>query len=193
METTQSSFAKDTVSRDSSVMQRAPRMSSRTLTILLALMCTVPGITIFTLWIIMPTVKEGELKVAVGRLNVPDIDYYLQPIEDRADVSGARISIQNNSDSSWSLITIRVNHHYNVKDLCICDAGCPSGECVHGNNPMMPGEKRTYLLNRFVGRTSARFDLRQIPLRQVRVFAKQDEQGNRASFDVHYPEMILKR
>lgn len=193
MESVQSTIGNNSTLKESSVMQRAPRMSSRTLTILLALMCSVPVITICTLWIIMPTVKEGELDVAVGRLNVPDIDYYLEPIEDREDVSGARVSIQNNSDSSWSLITIRVNHHYNIKDLCICERGCPAGECVHGNNPMMPGEKRTYLLNRFIGRTSARFDLRQIPLRHVRVFAKQNDKGNRASFDVHYPEMILKR
>lgn len=177
MNTAPTSFTKDSPDAQSSVLQQAPRMSARTLTILLTCMCCVPAITIFTLWKIMPPVKEGKLEVTVTRVEVPDIDYYLQPIEDRADVSESRITIVNDSDNDWSHIVIRVNGHYNVQD----------------EGPIQAGGERSYLLNRFISRTGARFDLRQIPLRHVRVFAKQLGKGNRASFDVDYPEMTLKR
>ena len=50
-----------------------------------------------------------------------------------------------------------------------------------------------YLLNRSVSRTGARFDLRQLPLHHVRVFAKQVDRGNRATFNVEYPEMKKTR
>lgn len=177
MDTAPTSFTNDGHESQSSALQRAPRMSTRTLTILLALMCTVPGITIFTLWKIMPPVKEGKLEVTVTRVEVPDINYYLEPIEDRRDVSESRIAITNDSDNDWSHIVIKVNGNYDV----------------HDEGPIPAGSERSYLLNRFISRTGARFDLRQLPLRHVRVFAKQIGKGNRASFDVDYPEMILRR
>lgn len=192
MNTTQTS-AVDLSPKQSSVMRGAPRLSSRTLTMMLALMCTVPGLTIYVLWKVMPPVSVGTLDVTVTRIEVPDIDYYLQPIEDRIDVSNSRVSIRNDSEFSWSHIVIKLNNHYDIKDICTCELGCEAGKCEHGNNPLRPGEERSYLLNRFVGRTSAKFDLRQLPLRHVRVFAKQIGKGNRASFDADYPEMTLQR
>lgn len=175
--TSPTGFSQNADEAQSSVLQQAPRMSSRTLTALLALMCLVPAITIITLWKIMPPVKEGQLEITITRVEVPDIDYYLQPIEDRSDVSESRITIVNESDNDWAHIVLRVNGHYNVND----------------EGPIPAGGERSYLLNRFISRTGARFDLRQLPLRHVRVFAKQLGKGNRASFDVDYPEMILKR
>lgn len=163
---------------ESNVLQQAPRMSSTTLTIMLAMMCMVPAVTIFALWKIMPPVKEGELEVVVNRVGVPtEIEYYLEPIGEREDVSQASLSIKNDSDTDWSHIVVKVNHHYDVKDP----------------GPIAPGEERSYLLSRFISRTGARFDLRQLPLRHVRLFAKQLDRGNRASKDVDYPEMIAER
>lgn len=193
METAQSSLADSVAPKESSVIRNTPRMSSRTLTILLALMCTVPGITIYVLWQIMPPVSVGTLNVTVERLDVPGIEYYQEPIEDRYDVSGSKVLIRNDSEHAWSHIVIKLNNHYDIKDSCTCELGCELGKCTHGNNPIEPGEERSYLLNRFVGRTSAKFDLRQLPLRHVRVFAKQIGKGNRASFDADYPEMTLQR
>lgn len=161
----------------STALRQAPRMSSRTLTILLALMCMVPFVTIMTLWKIMPPVKEGELEVTVTPVAVPDIEYYLVPIEARADVSESSITIRNDSDNDWSHIVVKINKHYDIKD----------------KGPIPQGSERSYLLNRFISRTGARFDLRQLPLRHVRVFAKQVGKGNRASFDVDYPDMVLER
>ena len=161
----------------STAMRRSPRLSTQGLTIMLAAMCAVPAITILVLWQILPPAEEGKLKVTVDRVGVPDIDYYFDDIGDREDVQDAYLLIRNDSESEWEHIFVKVNKHYDIKD----------------QRPLAVGGERRYLLNRFISRTGARFDMRQIPLRHIRIFAKQVNTGARATFNVEFPDMILKR
>ena len=165
---------------ESSAVRNAPRLSTRTLTIMLGLMCMVPGIVIFSLTKLMPPTEEGKLEGSITRLGVPtEISYYeIEELGDREDVSKASLVLKNDSDSEWQHIVIKVNKQYDIKDH---------------TNPIPPGGERSYLLNRSVSRTGARFDLRQLPLHHVRVFAKQVDRGNRATFNVEYPEMKKTR
>lgn len=165
---------------ESSAVRNAPRLSTKTLTVMLACMCAVPAIIILTLTKLMPPTAEGKLEAAVTRVGVPtEIAYYeVEDLGERADVSEASLLIKNNSDSEWQHIVIKVNKQYDIKDH---------------TNPIPPGAERSYLLNRCVSRTGARFDLRQLPLHHVRVYAKQVDKGNRASFNVEYPDMIKSR
>lgn len=177
MNMAESSVAQNATFQDSTAIRRAPKISRNTLTIMLALMCTVPGVTILALWYLMPPVSEGTLEVDVTRVGVPEIEYYLIDISERADVSEAAIIIKNVSDQEWTHTNIQVNKHYQVYDL----------------DPIPPGAEREYLLNRFLSRTGARFDLRQLPLRHIRLYARQADKGDRATLDIDYPDMVVKR
>lgn len=165
---------------ESSAVRNAPRLSTRTLTIMLALMCMVPGIVIFSLTKLMPPTAEGKLEGSVILVNVPtEISYYeVEDLGQRKDVSEASVILKNESESEWQHIVIKVNNRYDLKDH---------------TNPIPAGGQRSYLLNRCVSRTGARFDLRQLPLSHVRVFAKQVDRGNRATLNVTYPGMVKSR
>lgn len=162
---------------ESTAMRNSPRLTTNGLTVMLTAMCLVPVITIFALWQILPPPEEDKLEVEVTKVGVPDMDYYFQDIEDRKDVQDAYIVVKNKSETEWRHIFIKVNKHYDV----------------HDHDPLKAGEERIYLLNKFVGRTSARYDLRQLPLHHIRIFAKQMDSGARATINLDYPEMILKK
>jgi len=137
----------ETTHSESSAVRRSPRLSTRTLTIMLACMCMVPGIIIFTLTKIMPPTVEGKLEASIVRVGVPtEISYYEgTDLGDRADVGEASLVLKNNSESEWQHIVVKVNKQYDIKDHAV---------------PIPPGGERSYLLNRCVSRTGARFDLR---------------------------------
>ena len=165
---------------ESSAVRNSPRLSTRTLTIMLALMCAVPGIVIFSLTKLMPPTAEGQLEGSLTRVGVPtEISYYeVEDIGQRKEVSEAALVLKNEGDCEWKYITVRINNHYNIMD-------------TEGSIP--PGGEQAYQLNRALSRTGARFDLRQLPLHHVSVDAKQIGKGSRANLQVEYPEMIKSR
>ncbi len=160
----------------SSAMARAPRLSAGTLTIMLVLMCCIPAITVYALWQVLPPAQEDKLEATITKVGVPDLEYYFDDIAERQDVQDAYIVLTNDSESDWEHIFVKVNHHYDIRDLEVLKAGT----------------ERKYLLRNFISRTSARYDLRQIPLRHVRIFAKQMDTGARATLNLEFPDMVLK-
>ena len=141
---------------------------------MLAGMCMVPVITILTLWQIMPPAEEDTLQVNVTRVGVPALEYYFDDIADRKDVQQSYIVVKNESENEWSHVFVKVNKNYDIRD----------------DIPIPPDGERSYLLNRFVSRTGARYDLRQLPLRHVRIFAKQEGKGSRATCNIEFANMI---
>ncbi len=153
----------------SSARRSSPRLSAEGLTVLLAMMCVVPAITIFGLWSYLPPVYEGQLDCGVQAQLLPPQDFYLLPYKERTAVTQGEIVVENRSDTDWTHINIQVNTFYQIYDVEVLRAG----------------ESRTYVLNRFISKTGARFDLTYNPLKAVRVYARRPK-GDRATFYVDF-------
>lgn len=153
----------------STARRSSPRLSAEGLTVLLALMCVVPAITIFGLWSYLPPVFEGQLDCGVQAQLLPPADFYLLPYKERTPVTQGEIIVENRSETDWTHINIQINTFYQIYDV----------------ETLRSGESRTYVLNRFISRTGARFDLTYNPLKAVRVYARRP-QGDRATFYVDF-------
>ena len=130
----------------STVLANAPALSQRGLTRLLILMCVVPIVTVLALHFSMPPVKPGYLNAELGLVNVPPEAYYDEtPLEERIDFPTAELVVKNTGEEAWTHLNIRINSgHYQIYE--------------HGS-PLEPGEERKFLLNRFVHRSGAVFDV----------------------------------
>ncbi|MGI9517013.1 MAG: hypothetical protein ACR2NP_08215 [Pirellulaceae bacterium] len=129
----------------STVLADAPALSRKGLTRLLILMCVVPIATVLILQLTMPPVNPGSLKADCRLVNVPPAKYYETRLEDRISFPTAAIVVKNTGEESWTHLNIRINSgHYQIYE--------------HGS-PLEPGQERTYLLNRFVHRSGAVFDV----------------------------------
>lgn len=129
----------------SSVLNQAPALSRRGLTTLLIVMCTVPVVTVLVLHFTMPPVVPGSLSAECGLLEVPPASYYDTPLSERMSFPNAALVVKNTGDQSWTHLNIRINNgHYQIYE--------------HGS-PLEPGQERTFLLNRFVHRSGAVFDV----------------------------------
>ena len=145
---------------ESTTIQQAPRLSRRGLIWLLGLMCLVPIVTIILLWRTLPPVFPGQLKAEIQFNNVP-------PTRERAAIPAAAIIVKNMGEQDWTNINIRINTHYQIYE--------------HGN-PIAPGQERGYLLDRFVSRTGARYDISRVPLSHVEIYARLPNSA-RATFE----------
>ena len=132
-------------SRQSSVLSAAPVLTSKGLTLLLVLMCLVPVVTITVLQITMPPVLPGTLKAEVALIDVPPPSYYETRLEDRTQFPTAALTVRNVGEENWTHLNVRINNgNYQIYE--------------HGS-PIEPGQERTFLLNRFVHRSGAVFDV----------------------------------
>lgn len=151
--------------RESSLRRMSPRLTTRGLSHLLALMCLVPVVTIVGLWLYLSLVYEGKLECRVTPMGLPSADIYRLPYRQREAVPGSSILVLNDSDDTWTHINIVINTYYQIYDI----------------DPLYAGQQREYLLDRFVSRTGARFETRYNPLKSVRVYARRPA-GDRATY-----------
>ena len=151
--------------KSSQVIQNAPELSSSGLTKLLIAMCTVPVVTIATLFWYMPPVHEGQLEASIEAEGLPPGSFYDEHFSNRPKVEAGVLILNNDSDQDWTHLNIQINKHYQVYE----------------HEAIPAGESRRYRLDRFVSRTGAKFDLRYNPLRFVRVYARRPTK-DRATF-----------
>ena len=150
---------------ESSAMQASPRLSHRRLTLMLAIMCFVPVVTILTLWQMMPPVHEGQLEASVASVGIPPAAYYETHYSKRGEVPPGELLVKNESDQDWTHLNIQINRHYQIYDI----------------EPIPAHSERTFRLDRFVSRTGARFQVRYNPLKSVRIYARRPTK-DRATF-----------
>ncbi len=151
--------------RESSYRRAAPKMSARTLLILLAAMCVLPPTTIAWLWSTLPPIKENQLMADVKIENAPTSDFYLKTLGDRKFDPLVSVVLKNIGDQPWTNINIRVNHLFNAYDH---------------EQPILPGQERSYLVSRFLAR-GASYDMRYNPILDVLIYARLPD-GSRATF-----------
>ncbi len=129
----------------SSVLQQAPALSRRGLTTLLICMCTVPIVTVLVLHFTMPPVIPNSLSAECGLLEVPPERYYERDLSDRLEFPEAAIVVKNTGDQPWTHLNIRINNGvYQIYEH---------------KSPLEPGQEREFLLNRFVHRSGAEFQV----------------------------------
>ncbi len=142
----------------SSMMAAAPSLSRRGLTSLLVLMCIVPIGTVTVLQITMPPVKPNTLTAQVSMVDVPPPIYYERDLEDRLIFPDATLVVKNMGQQAWTHLNIRINGgHYQVYEHAA---------------PLEPGHERSYLLNRFVNRSGAVFQVGITRPDSVEIYAR---------------------
>ncbi len=146
--------------------QAAPKMSHRSLTWLLSLMCLVPVITILALWQYLPQVYEGQLKAEVYAQGLPPKEYYSTEYHKRLPVSDGVLVLKNISDVDWTHLNVQVNGNYQIYD----------------RETIPAGRQREYILGKFLNRTGAKFQLQYNELNRVRVYARRPTK-DRATFE----------
>jgi hypothetical protein len=148
----------------SSAQRVVPRMNQRTLSILLGLMALVPPVVILALWNILPPLSEGTLAAnATGRF-LPDPGIYELPFGERPEIRGGQLVIRNTGLEDWTNINIWVNGHYQISDRV----------------PLPAGQEREYLLELFVTRWGANYELGYNRLAKALIYARLPK-GNRAT------------
>lgn len=146
--------------------QAAPKLTHKSLTLLLSLMCLVPVTTILVLWQYLPDVHEGQLKAEVHAQGLPPKEYYSTEYYKRLPVSDGTLVLKNNSDVDWTHLNVQINGNYQIYDKDTIPA--------HG--------QREYILGKFLNRTGARFQLQFNELDRVRVYARRPTK-DRATFE----------
>jgi hypothetical protein len=146
----------------------APRLSSRGLTSMLVVMCLVPVVTLTVLQLTMPPVRPGYLRAEIGFRNVPPSSYYQLPLDQRLDFPEAEILVTNTMDVPWTNLNIRINNgNYQIYDHQV---------------PIEPGQQRAFLLNRFVHRSGAIFQVGIVRPVNVEIYAALPDRS-RATLD----------
>lgn len=142
---------------ETSEQKKPPRLSHRSLTITLGLMCLIPVVTIFVLWQFLPPVIEGELEAYAYGEGLPSAEFYADHYYERPPFEGGVLVVENRGDLDWThLINIQVNRHYQIYD-----------------RETFPAHSvKRYDLDRFLNRTGARFSLRYNELKSVRIYAR---------------------
>ena len=151
--------------RLSSAQKASPKMSQRMLTITLLVMMSIPVVTILTLWALMPPVFEGELEASVATMGLPNPDFYQVPYAERPPFEGGSIVVRNNSDVDWTHLKMQVNYNYSTFDI----------------EPIEAGTEKEFLLSKFITRDGKSFQIRYVPISNVRIYARRPG-GDRATF-----------
>lgn len=151
--------------RQSSYRASAPRLSPKMLTSLLVTVTFIPPLMIVMLWMILPPVKANQLKAEIGLENAPLSSFYTLPFAERQFDPDVKVVVTNLGEQPWTNINVRVNRSFNIYDH---------------EKPVAPGERRSYLLSRFLSR-DAIFDMRYNPVRDVMVYARMPD-GSRATY-----------
>ena len=155
---------------ESSEQKKSPHLSHRSLTLMLALMCLIPLVTIAVLWNYLPPVFEGKLEAKVFAEGLPSAEFYSIDYYKRPPVDDGVLVVQNLSDQDWTQLNILVNGNYQIYDT----------------EPILAHDEKRYDLNRFVNRTGARFSLQYNELSRVRIYARRPTK-DRATFYHQFP------
>jgi hypothetical protein len=154
-----------TLPAESKVIEHAPRLTPRGLTIVLATMCAIPIATISGLYWYMPKVYEGQLAASVSAEGLPPAAMYDLAYDARPKQFDGVLIVNNLGDQDWTHLNIQINGHYQIYD----------------RDSISAGGSRRYRLDRFVNRTGAVFNLRYNPLKSVRIYARRPTK-DRATF-----------
>ena len=146
--------------------QGAPKLTHRSLTFLLALMCMIPVTTILVLWQYLPDVHEGQLEAEVYAQGLPPKEYYSTEHYKRLPINDGVLVLKNNSDVDWTHLNVQINGNYQIYDK----------EAIPAH------QQREYILGKFLNRTGARFQLQYNELDRVRVYARRPTK-DRATFE----------
>lgn len=155
----------------SSIQRKSPRLSSRSLTAMLALMCATPVVTIAVLWNFLPQVYENQLEASVYTEGLPSDEFYEVRFDQRPEFPGGFLIVQNNSDDDWTNVNIQINKNYQIYDI----------------EPIPAKEEKRYELSKFITRSGDRFQLRYNRLKSVRVYARRPSR-DRATFNYEFPK-----
>ncbi len=151
----------------------APSLSSRGLTILLVLMCLVPVVVITILQFAMPPVKPDFLRADIELRNVPPSSYYQLSLDERRDFPDAEVLITNTMDVPWTNLNVRINNgNYQIYDH---------------DEPVLPGQQRGFLLNRFVHRTGAIYQVGLVRPSDLEIYAALPDRS-RATLEYTFPD-----
>ncbi|MBX3417986.1 MAG: hypothetical protein KF851_10315 [Pirellulaceae bacterium] len=154
---------------------RSPRLTPQTLTILLAIMCVVPTISIFTIYRLMPAVYENKLQAEVFAKDVPEASTYQLPYESRPPLAHkGKLVVTNTGEDTWTQYNIRINRMYG-----------DAYQIYEHHEPINPGETKEFELSEFVSRSGARFDVRYNPLRNIEIYARLPS-ASRATFNHNF-------
>lgn len=151
----------------------SPRLSHQGLTIMLALMCIVPIVTIAAMWAFLPKVQKGTLHAEFAAEGLPQPTYYDTDYRERDDFKGGQLVVRNLSDEDWTHLNININRHYQIYD----------------KEPIPAYSEKRYNIDRFVSRSGARFSLRYNPLLSARIYARLPSK-NRATFECEFKDGI---
>jgi hypothetical protein len=153
-------------------IDRSPRLSTKSLTLLLGLMCLVPVATIFAIFNYMPPVHENKLQATVEGVDLPDQATYDLPFDDRPPLKKkGKLRVTNTGPDNWTNYNIRINRQFG-----------DSYQIYEHHEPINAGESKEFELAEFVSRSGARFDLRYNPLRNVEIYARLPS-SERATFN----------
>ena len=153
-------------------IDRSPRLSTKSLTLLLGLMCLVPVATIFAIFNYMPPVHENTLQATVEGVDLPDSATYDLPFDDRpSPKKKGKLRVTNTGPDTWTNYNIRINRQFG-----------DSYQIYEHHEPINAGETKEFELAEFVSRSGARFDLRYNPLRNVEIYARLPS-SERATFN----------
>ncbi len=156
---------------DVGLLAQAPRLSSRGLTILLIAMCLVPVVVITTLQFVMPPVRPGYLRADVELRNTPPASYYQLPLDQRREFPQAEVLITNTMEVPWTNLNVRINNgNYQIYDH---------------NVPINPGQQRAFLLDRFVHRSGAVFQVGIVRPVNLEIYAALPDRS-RATLDYSF-------
>lgn len=153
-------------------LANAPGLTRKGLTRLLILMCVVPIATVLILHWSMPAVKPDYLQADCSFVNVPPPTYYEETLlEDRIEFPNAELVIKNTGAESWTHLNIRINSgHYQIYE--------------HGS-PLEPGEERRYLLNRFVHRSGAVYQVGINRPNSIEIYARLPDKS-RGTYEMEF-------
>ncbi len=153
-------------------IDRSPRLSTKSLTLLLGLMCLVPVVTIFAIFSYMPPLHENKLQAVVTGVDLPDPANYDLPFDDRPPLKKiGKLRVTNTGLDDWTNYNIRINRQFG-----------DSYQIYEHHEPINAGETKEFELAEFVSRSGARFDLRYNPIRNVEIYARLPS-SERATFN----------
>ena len=147
-------------SRESTVVEAAPKLTASGLTVLLILMCVVPVIVIAVLFAVLPPSPEKTLQADVRLIGCPPPEYYETHFAKRETPEpGAVLIVKNDGAEEWTHMYLRINRLF-------------SADAYDKGEPLQPGEEKVFKLERFQTRTGAQLDLTYNPVRDVEIYAR---------------------
>ena len=151
-------------------MDRAPRLTPLSLSVLLLVMCTIPLGTIAWLQVKLPPATISSLEARVTEINSLPDSIYDEPLYDRLlPEIGPSLIVENLGSEQWTMVNVRINNWFEF----YYDRPVDSVE--------LDG-KVEVVLHTCRGKDGTPFSPLRQPVRTVRIFARLPS-GKRATFE----------